>query len=161
MRRSEFPVISLFSGAGGMDLGFKGSGFYPAIALDHNEAAVQTYNRNRRGKCGRQFDLSTAISEDVINIVRALHVRPCGVIGGPPCQSFSRGNIWKKRKDPRARLGLTYAKLIGALHKEFELDFVVFENVVGLQDKRHKRVTTEETDSLHSIESFRLRHVIR
>src|SRR5437879_1582394 len=98
MRRSEFPVVSLFSGAGGMDLGFKHGGFYTALALDHNEAAVRTYNRNRRAKCGRQLDLSTAISAEVLKLVRTLRVCPCGVIGGPPCQSFSRGNIRKKRK---------------------------------------------------------------
>lgn len=66
-------------------------------------------------------------------------VAPRGVIGGPPCQSFSVGNVWKKRRDPRARLCQEYARVLKALNDVFQIDFFVFENVLGLKSRRHRR----------------------
>ena len=43
------PVLSLFSGAGGLDLGFQRAGFQPVIAIDINPAAVETYQNNHPG----------------------------------------------------------------------------------------------------------------
>jgi DNA (cytosine-5)-methyltransferase 1 len=56
------------------------------------------------------------------------------VIGGPPCQAFSRSNGYKRPRDPRASLSTKYAKLLRALNRRFDLDFFVFENVVGLRE---------------------------
>jgi DNA (cytosine-5)-methyltransferase 1 len=63
---------------------------------------------------------------------------PAGIIGGPPCQAFSVSNVHQKRRDPRRRLLINYAKVIEAFNTRLGLDFFVFENVLGLAQGRHK-----------------------
>lgn len=129
----------MFSGPGGMDIGFRQRGFLPVLALDENRAAVETYNRNDPTKVAVQCDLSKLSGPELVEMVRKASAKqkPRGAIGGPPCQSFSSSNRSLKRRDPRSRLGLIFARQIQGLNKEFDLDFVVFENVMGLRTERH------------------------
>ncbi len=60
-----------------------------------------------------------------------------GVIGGPPCQAFSLGNRNGGARDARANLPEDYAAVLKDLAFEYELDFFVFENVLGLRYKKH------------------------
>lgn len=138
--QEQTPILSLFCGAGGMDLGFRDEGFDPVLALDNNETAISSYNWNRKRNVAKFCDLSSATGEDIIKILRevAPGIRPRGVIGGPPCQSFSTSNVHRKNNDPRAELPLRYAEILNALNKEFGLDFFVFENVIGLKSKKHE-----------------------
>jgi len=66
-----------------------------------------------------------------------VHATPKGIIGGPPCQAFSVGNVYKNPNDPRSKLPINYANIVGALSNSAGLDFFVFENVVGLRSARH------------------------
>jgi DNA (cytosine-5)-methyltransferase 1 len=59
------------------------------------------------------------------------------VIGGPPCQGFSRANAASKPDDPRNSLVGLYLDVVRSLAKLFQLDFVVFENVLGIKDAKH------------------------
>jgi DNA (cytosine-5)-methyltransferase 1 len=61
---------------------------------------------------------------------------PRGVIGGPPCQGFSRGNARKDPNDPRNELPFVYAALLGDLDALIGIDFFVFENVLGLLENK-------------------------
>ena len=88
----SLPVLSLFCGAGGLDLGFEDVGFSPLLAIDKNSAAVETFNFNRhyRTMPGKVGDLSEVDPTAVAswwkkNVKRG--VRPVGIIGGPPCQA--------------------------------------------------------------------------
>jgi len=137
----SIPVISLFSGAGGLDLGFQQQGFRTVLALDVDKAAVETYNANKFDRCAVQCDLGRIQGAELMALVegRASGIRPRGVIGGPPCQTFSIGNVRKNTNDRRGALGLHYARLLGALNRGFELDFFVFENVTGLKNPKHSR----------------------
>lgn len=134
-----FPVVSLFCGPGGMDLGFQQAGFTTILALDASSVAIETFNTNHTGQVAKLCNLSKLTGEELIKMVHAVSpdIAPRGLIGGPPCQAFSRGNTNKKRHDPRARLGLAFARLAAALNAEFGLDFIVFENVAGLAGKSH------------------------
>ncbi len=60
------PIISLFSGCGGFDLGFESSGFDVELALDIDPVAVKTYNDNRKCKVAKQADLSKTTALDII-----------------------------------------------------------------------------------------------
>jgi DNA (cytosine-5)-methyltransferase 1 len=122
-----------------MDLGFRRKGFLPLLALDRNHAAVETYNFNDPRNVARQCDLSKLSGAELIAMIREASPKhmPCGVIGGPPCQSFSNGNRSKSQRDPRARLGLAFASQLQKVNKEFNIDFVVFENVMGLRGEQH------------------------
>jgi DNA (cytosine-5)-methyltransferase 1 len=136
----SIPVLSLFCGCGGMDLGFRLEGFDPVLAIDINEPAIASYNWNRKRRIASCADLASTTGDDVIRLIRqaAPNTRLRGVIGGPPCQSFSVGNVHPKEDDPRKELPLRYAEILSELNKEFKLDFFVFENVVGLKSDRHE-----------------------
>jgi len=134
-------IISLFSGAGGLDLGFEQVGFRPVIAYDIKPAAVRTYNYNREGEIAREADLSSLTGDDIIREIAQLELAepPRGVLGGPPCQYFSNGNKSPRQDDdPRRTLPINYANILQQLNKEYELDFFIFENVCGLAQPAHR-----------------------
>lgn len=141
LTRAMIPVVSLFCGCGGMDLGFREQDFIPLIAIDKDEAAIKTYNKNHGGDIAHPGDLTKLSGNDIIRLIEqvAPGVRPRGVIGGPPCQSFSLSNIHSKPDDPKHVLPLHYAKILKVLNKKYHLDFFVFENVVGLKSKKHQK----------------------
>lgn len=79
---NHFSAVSLFSGAGGMDVGFKESGFKIVLANDIDPAACDSYNLNNTvdSICGDLRDFRSEISKH-----RGVDL----VFGGPPCQGFS------------------------------------------------------------------------
>lgn len=111
-------VVSLFSGGGGLDLGFKAAGYNIIWAIDNEKNAVNTYKAN----IGKNIICADINTIDVNKIPRA-----DVVIGGPPCQSFSlAGN--RRTNDARGQLIWKYIHIIEKVHPKAFL----FENVVGL-----------------------------
>jgi hypothetical protein len=113
---SKLPkIISLFSGAGGLDHGFKAAGFKISAAFDISKAAIETHRRN--------FPNSIAIADDLIRLgpVGVLNAvkktlrkgSRIGIIGGPPCQGFSRANT--TATDPRNELPTLYVDIVREL----------------------------------------------
>lgn len=134
-------IISLFSGAGGLDLGFEQQGFEPIIGYDNKLAAVQTYNHNRKREVARVADLSSKTGEEILMDVEAIspNQKPIGIVGGPPCQYFSNGNKSKRDKsDPRRYLPVQYACILHDLNEKYDIDFFILENVNGLAQPAHK-----------------------
>jgi DNA (cytosine-5)-methyltransferase 1 len=132
-------IVSLFSGAGGMDYGFKLAGFKISAAFDMSAAAIETHKRNFPRSQSLADDLSElgprGVAEAVKRCVKeGSHI---GIIGGPPCQGFSRANTTATAADPRNGLPRLYIKIVRELQKHFEVDFAVFENVLGMRDKKH------------------------
>ncbi len=112
-------VVSLFSGAGGLDLGFKMAGHDVVWANDLYEDAVHTYQKN----IGDHI-----ILEDVRNI-SADEIPDCDiVIGGFPCQGFSVANTKRHIGDERNEL---YKQLIRVIEDK-RPKFFLAENVKGL-----------------------------
>lgn len=112
-------VVSLFSGCGGLDLGFKWSGFDVVWAIDNSETACQVYEKNvgREIACG---DIQSVDYDDVPD---------CDVIiGGPPCQAFS---LVGKRDAMDGNFSLVWEFLRGV--KEKSPHAFVMENVPGLR----------------------------
>lgn len=140
-RRRLPKIVSLFSGAGGLDLGFKGVGFQIAVAIDSADAAVKSHKKN--------FPRTKAFVDDLIKIKPAgvlKHVMGAvpagskiGVIGGPPCQGFSRANTTSTSSDPRNQLPTLYLQIVQELQLHYIVEFVVFENVLGIRDKKHAK----------------------
>jgi len=120
--------IDLFSGCGGMTLGFNWAGFNSLIASDIDENCGDTIKQN--------FPETKFILGDICNVKKKefdslLNNTEVDVItGGPPCQGFSLAN--KKRNkvkdDPRNRLFYEYVKIINWFHPKA----IVMENVKGL-----------------------------
>lgn len=132
-------IVSLFSGAGGLDLGFKNSGFPLTFAVDLSSAAIQTHQRNFSEATSVAADLEELGPVGVLAHLESLLEagEPIGVIGGPPCQGFSRANTGSAANDPRNRLPLLYLQVVEALQREYEVEFVLFENVLGIRDAKH------------------------
>ncbi|MCB0214747.1 MAG: DNA cytosine methyltransferase, partial [Anaerolineae bacterium] len=138
-------ILSLFSGCGGLDLGFEQAGFQPVVAYDLVHIAVDTYNSNRNKNIAVQADLSKlTVSEIIQKIENRISDEPIvGAIGGPPCQAFSRGNVHPKAHDIRRELPIHYAEILKELNQKYGLHFFVFENVEGLTLNRHKEAFTQ------------------
>ncbi len=136
-----YRAVSLFSGAGGMDLGFKWAGFKILFANDLKEDAVRTYSRNIGLKvvsCGRG---AVEASEEGVYLcdVEMIDFAPVAgkevdvVIGGPPCQDFSvvRGPDLRE-SGLHVRRGSLYLQFVRAL-AVVQPKVFVFENVPGLK----------------------------
>ena len=141
MPDQPIPILSFFSGAGGLDYGFSRERFPALLACDNFPAAVASYNFNAKRKIARLIDLAEVDADDLCSTINELHpdCPPDGIIGGPPCQGFSRGNVQANPNDPRNLLPFRYAEILGSLNKRYELKFFVFENVMGLMTPKHAK----------------------
>nr|WP_314865242.1 DNA cytosine methyltransferase [uncultured Flavobacterium sp.] len=116
--KNKINVISLFSGSGGLDLGFLATGkFNINFANDFNSNACQTYSKN----IGNHI-----VCEDIAKI-RELPNADI-IIGGPPCQGFSLANPSRSFDDPRNQLFKEYARIIS----EVQPKMFLMENVSGM-----------------------------
>ena len=92
-------LVSLFSGSGGLDVGFEQAGFEIGLALDSHRASIDSYNFNRpQPEPGHVVDISE-LTIAKLNKLYGSTFTPSGVIGGPPCQGFSKSNT-KNGKRP-------------------------------------------------------------
>lgn len=136
-------IVSLFSGAGGLDLGFHLEGYEIAFAVDRMAAAVQTHKRNFPATMSVTADITIrneASGSLVVldEIAKALKDgEAIGIIGGPPCQGFSRANPNSHADDPRNQMPSFYLEIVEALQTHYDVQFVLFENVMGIRDAKH------------------------
>lgn len=112
-------VVSLFSGAGGMDLGFSNAGFNIIWANDNQKDFVETYKKNFGGH---------VIIDGIENIDLSSIPRADVIIGGFPCQGFSVANTKRSVDDKRNKLYKYFIKVI----KEVRPKVFVAENVKGI-----------------------------
>ena len=141
----QWPVLSLFSGAGGLDLGFHNAGFTPRLAIDNNPAAVATYRYNHPNSTVVMLDLSETTPETILNLWDDITggISVSGIIGGPPCQGFSQANMHQHHYDPRRQLVINYANIIKTFAIHRNLEFFVLENVPGITYNKHKHLLTK------------------
>lgn len=114
-------AVSLFSGAGGLDVGFHQAGFRTVWANDVNRDACATFERNHGPGIIHCGDLNEHLPK-----LRKL-AAPDVLIGGPPCQGFSVAG-YMNINDPRSELVFTYMKALRALQPAA----FVLENVKAL-----------------------------
>jgi len=122
----RYRLIDLFSGAGGMSLGFSevfGQPFQPVWANDCNQFCIDTYNRNF-GPHGIAGDIVEILEQGKIEIPKA-----DVVIGGPPCQGFSLLNK-NRENDPRKELWRPFLDVV----EKSDAAIFVMENVPQLLD---------------------------
>lgn len=118
--------ISLFTGAGGLDIGFNEAGFHGLLASDIMPQAKETFILNYPDEPYLLEDIRTLSISEIKKYVGDKKVSV--IIGGPPCQGFSNmGN--KNSADPRNMLFESYVKIVDAIRPTCFL----FENVKGLR----------------------------
>ena len=131
-------TVSLFSGAGGLDLGLEAAGFYTRLCVDINSDSCETVKLNRNWN---------VVCDDICNISSRELIFASGLkkrevdllLGGPPCQPFSKSGFWLdgetlRMKDPRANTIVEYLRVVNDLLPKVFL----FENVpgFGFKDRR-------------------------
>ena len=143
---SEYKCIDLFAGCGGLSLGFEIAGFNIPLAIEIDEWASETYEKNHPSTEVLMGDI-TKIT-DLENIISKEDLPIDGIIGGPPCQGFSlSGN--RDKKDPRNSLFMEFVRFV----KYFKPKFFVMENVPGIlsmktkDNKRVKDIILSEYDA--------------
>ena len=127
-KQKKFRVISLFSGAGGMDLGFINAGFEIVWANDFFKEAVESYKKNvdNRIVFGDITKIDSSQMPDNIDLV----------IGGFPCQGFSVANTKRSMKDERNFL---YKEMLRVI-RDKQPKFFVAENVKGILSMKKGKV---------------------
>lgn len=123
-------VISLFSGCGGLDLGFERAGFNIPVANEFDKTICPTFKANHPNTKLLEGDVRKITKE---NIKQYIDGRVDGIIGGPPCQSWSEAGSLRGMEDERGQLFLDYIRIL----KEFKPNFFLAENVSGMLANRH------------------------
>ena len=118
-------VVSFFAGAGGLDLGFEKAGFNVVWANEYDKDIWETYERNHK---------NTLLDRRSIVNIESNEVPECdGIIGGPPCQSWSEAGSLRGIKDKRGQLFYDFIRILEAKQPKFFLA----ENVSGMLLERH------------------------
>jgi len=147
----ELIALSLFSGGGGLDLGFSAAGFKVGCSTDIDSFSCQTLILNNGRKIYYKnthsivADITEISAKYLLKKAELNHDEIDIVLGGPPCQAFSVFGRRKGLDDPRGNLVWEYLKII----QEIKPKAFVFENVPGLKSihngKLFEEILTELT----------------
>ena len=129
---NALKAISLFTGAGGLDLGFEAAGFETAVAVEMDSRCVRTLRANR-GWPVIERDVSCVGTEELLATAGLRQGEADVLIGGPPCQPFSKSGFWatgeaRRLNDPRASTIDHYLRIL----EEAQPQAFLLENVEGL-----------------------------
>lgn len=120
-------IVSFFSGAGGLDLGFKKAGFNIVWANEYDKDIWTTYEKNHQ---------KTYLDKRSITKINSSEVPECvGIIGGPPCQSWSEAGALRGINDKRGQLFYDFIRIL----KDKKPLFFLAENVAGMLLPVHKQ----------------------
>ncbi|WP_314341771.1 DNA cytosine methyltransferase [Simonsiella muelleri] len=121
-------VISLFSGCGGLDLGFERAGFEIPVANEYDKTIWATYKANHP---------KTQLIEGDIRHIQEINFPDeiDGIIGEPPCQSWSEAGALRGIDDARGQLFFDYIRIL----KSKQPKFFLAENVSGMLANRHSQ----------------------
>lgn len=120
-------ILSLFSGCGGLDLGFEKAGFEIPIANEFDPTIWETYKVNHPNTKLLECDIKSIKEEDIPKDLD-------GIIGGPPCQSWSEAGAMRGINDSRGQLFFEYIRILRFVKPKFFLA----ENVSGMLSAKHK-----------------------
>lgn len=124
-------VISLFSGCGGLDLGFEKAGFNIPVANEFDKGIWETFKVNHPNTTLIEGDVRKVTKEDIDKLLNGREVD--GIIGGPPCQSWSEAGSLRGIEDERGQLFFDYIRIL----RDFRPKFFLAENVSGMLADRH------------------------
>jgi len=146
---SRLTAVSLFTGAGGLDLGAEAAGFHTRAAVEANELARESLITNSAERfpnltSDRVFSDIVSLDYEELLDAAGLETGEADLLhGGPPCTPFSKSGYWLAYKrageDPKASLLDNYVEALGAVRPKAFL----MENVFGLAYNNHNRAILE------------------
>lgn len=165
----KLPVISVFSGAGGLDLGLEATGIFETrccLEVDSHSCITLRYNRREGRRSGTHDFLSNAVvlqkdawqveGEALLRAARLSKGQVALLVGGPPCQSFSVFGRRRGMDDPRGNLMWRFVSYVKALEPEcFWL-----ENVPGLLTVDGGETFKQVLQALESIQPYKVKYYV-
>ncbi len=133
-------VISLFSGAMGLDIGLQQAGLNIVIGQDFEPSCVETMKANGHKVLGG--DIRSIKPETLLEMTGLKKGEPFLICGGPPCQPFSTAGKRLGINDPRGSLFMDYIRMIDYIKPRF----FVMENVKGIMSAPLKHVSGDNKD---------------
>ena len=130
-------IVSLFSGCGGLDFGFEKAGYDVVWANEIDKSISSTYKLNHKNTLLETRDIRKLLDSDIPNCD--------GIIGGPPCQSWSEGGKGRGIEDDRGKLFLDYIRIVNDKKPKFFL----IENVKGILERKHSAAFNMFLNKLH------------
>ena len=125
LSKTSLKIVSLFSGCGGLDKGFENAGFKTIWANEYDKSIWTTFEAN--------FP-HAILDHRSITDISANEIPECdGILGGPPCQSWSEAGAGRGINDKRGQLFYDYIRILNAKQPKFFL----CENVSGILSSRH------------------------
>lgn len=138
---SSPTCIDLFSGAGGLSLGFLMAGGMPLGAIDTDEKSINSYKSNFRTakdvSCQKIETWKPSLTKGSVDVI----------IGGPPCQGFSLARGLRFVDDPRNHLYKYFVRIV----KHFQPVWTVMENVEGITNIGGGKILQQIFEDFHSI----------
>lgn len=137
-------IVSVFSGVGGIDVGFHKAGFEVVFASDIWKTACDSLREN--------FPDTEVVCDSIVNVdfkkIKQKHKAIAGLVGGPPCPPFSKSRFYRtdKKRGIEDEDGLITVSNYFRAVEELDPAFFLFENVHGFVFKPHK-------DALEFVES--------
>lgn len=138
-RRAGPTCVDLFSGAGGLAVGFRQAGWSILAANDADTAAGETFRLNFPEAAFFEGPIGGLTAKQVLDACEIKKGELDCLIGGPPCQSFSYNNHQRSASDDRARLFECYLRLVEGLNPKT----LVMENVPGIKTIDDGKVVKE------------------
>jgi len=165
----KLPVISVFSGAGGLDLGLEATGIFETrccLEIDSHSCITLRHNRREGRRNGTHDFLSNAVvlkkdawqveGEILLRAARLRRGQVALLVGGPPCQSFSVFGRRRGMDDPRGNLMWRFVSYVKALEPEcFWL-----ENVPGLLTVDGGETFKQVLQALKSIQPYEVKYYV-
>ena len=157
MDLKQLKVVSLFSGCGGLDLGFKMAGFHTVYATDNWDIACQTLKNNNAAETVVQADIRKLNFKEISKQYGEIDC----LIGGPPCPPYSQTRhylVGKKDGFQDEKAGFAVPEYFRAL-KDLNPKVFVFENVDGFMFKTHTEAFSflkEQSEKLGYSISYRV-----
>lgn len=151
---SKIQTIGFFSGAGGLDIGSQLAGAKVISSLDFDRDSVATMKANKYFAHSAHFhkDIKEMYAKDYNKLIRANNPEKLILVGGPPCQPFSKAGYWVTHKnrlgseDPRNMIG-QYLRIV----EELQPDGFLLENVESLLHPKNAQAVTDLKEAIDKL----------
>jgi DNA (cytosine-5)-methyltransferase 1 len=151
---SKIQTIGFFSGAGGLDIGAQLAGSKVISSLDFDRDSVATMKSNKYFAHSKHFhkDIKEMNSKDYSKIITENNPEKLILVGGPPCQPFSKAGYWVTHKnrlgseDPRNMIG-QYLRIVD----ELKPDGFLLENVESLLHPKNVQAVSELKETIDKL----------